>query len=71
MKILNTIQKLYHVLKLQSGNMVRFLCEKRSELIRAIKFGANLTKFLPNTDVKNEQLRTLGSAIYQPDQFEM
>ena len=40
MKILNTIQKLYHVLKLQSGNMVRFLCEKRSEMIRAIKFGA-------------------------------
>ena len=30
-----------------------------------------LTKFLPNTDVKNEQLRTLGSAIYQPDQFEI
>ena len=30
-----------------------------------------LTKFLPNTDVKNEQLRTFGSAIYQPDQFEI
>ena len=40
MKTLNSIQKLYHVLKLQSRKMVSFSCEKKSEMIGAIKFGA-------------------------------
>ena len=40
MKILNSIQKLYHVLKLQSQKMVSFSCVKRSKMISAIKFGA-------------------------------
>ena len=40
MKILNLIEKLYFVLKLQSRKMVSFSCEKRSEMISAIKFGA-------------------------------
>ena len=39
MKILNSIQKPYHVLKLQSRKMVSFSCEK-SDKICAIKFGA-------------------------------
>ena len=40
MKILNSIQKLYHVLKLQLRKLVSFSCQKRSEMISAIKFGA-------------------------------
>ena len=40
MEILNSIQKLYHVSKLQSRKMVSFSSEKRSEMIGAIKFGA-------------------------------
>ena len=44
MKILTSIQKLYHVLKLQSRKMVSFSCEKRSEMIGAIKFGATFVQ---------------------------
>ena len=70
MEILNSIQKLYNVLKLQSRKKGSFSCEKGSEMIGAIQFGATFDQVsakygCQKRTVKNTWHRYLSTGPYE------